>query len=157
MTNEQEETILALTSDIVSAHVANNVVSVAEVPTLIRQVHEALTGLGQPEIEPEVVQQPAVPIRGSVKPDYIVCLEDGKKLKMLRRYLRTRFDMSPEEYRAKWKLPDSYPMVAPNYTEQRRSLANAIGLGRKRPPETAPETAPEPKKRGRRPAIKATA
>ena len=159
MAYEQEETILSLTTDIVSAHVGNNIVGVSDVPLLIRQVYEALSGLGQPEIEPEIVQEPAVPIRASVKPDYIVCLEDGKKLKMLRRYLRTRFDMSPEEYRAKWKLPDNYPMVAPNYTEQRRSLANAIGLGRKRTPAApaAADPAPEPRKRGRKPAVKTAA
>lgn len=160
MSNEQDETILALTADIVAAHVANNTVAVSDVPALIKQVHGALSGLGQPQAEPEVEQQPAVPIRLSVKPDYIVCLEDGKKLKMLRRYLRTRYDMSPEDYRAKWKLPDSYPMVAPNYTEQRRTLAHSIGLGRKRNTDgnSAPTgVADAPKRRGRKPGAKAEA
>lgn len=169
MSTEQDETILALTADIVAAHVANNTVSVNDVPGLIKQVHSALSGLGTPEVEPQAEQQPAVAIRSSVKPDYIVCLEDGKKLKMLRRYLRTRYDMSPEEYRAKWKLPDTYPMVAPNYTEQRRTLANSIGLGRKRKPEEAaveapapqeaepaPAPAPAPKRRGRKPKAEAS-
>ncbi|HEX8446241.1 MAG TPA: MucR family transcriptional regulator [Sphingomonas sp.] len=151
MTTEPDETILALTADIVAAHVGNNIVAIEDLPMLIKQVHAALATAGDPVVQPEAEPQPAVPIRGSVKPDYIICLEDGKKLKMLRRYLRTRFDMSPEQYRAKWKLPETYPMVAPNYTEQRRALANAIGLGRK-PAAPAPTPAPAPKKRGRKPA-----
>lgn len=130
-TEDNNEMLISLTSEIVAAHVSNNDVAVADVPTLIRNVHEALAGLGEP-IEPEEVPlEPAVAIRSSVKPDYIVCLEDGKKLKMLKRYLKTRYNMTPEQYRERWNLPSDYPMVAPNYAEKRRSLAKEIGLGRK--------------------------
>lgn len=122
------ETLIALTTDIVAAHVSNNRVDVAEVPTLITNVHGALAGLGEAEDEPP--PEPAVSIRSSVKPDYIVCLEDGTKLKMLKRYLRTNYDMTPEEYRARWNLPADYPMVAPKYAERRREIAKTIGLGR---------------------------
>jgi predicted transcriptional regulator len=125
------ETLITLTSDVVSAHVGNNDVAVADVPTLISNVYAALAGLGEAPAVEEARPEPAVSIRSSVKPDYIVCLEDGKKLKMLKRYLRTNFDMTPEEYRARWGLPADYPMVAPNYTEKRRDLAKKIGLGRK--------------------------
>lgn len=125
------ETLITLTSDIVAAHVSNNDVAVADLPTLITNVYSALAGLGEPVEVEEPKPQPAVAIRNSVKPDYIVCLEDGKKLKMLKRYLRTNFDMTPEDYRARWGLPADYPMVAPNYAEKRRDLAKKIGLGRK--------------------------
>ena len=128
---EMKETLITLTSDIVAAHLSNNDVDVEAVPTLITNVYQALSGLGE-EVEPvEERPEPAVSIRASVKPDYIVCLEDGKKLKMLKRYLRTNYDMTPEEYRARWNLPSDYPMVAPNYAEKRRDLAKKIGLGRK--------------------------
>jgi predicted transcriptional regulator len=129
---EIDETLVTLTADIVAAHVSNNSVAVSDLPTLIQNVHGALTGLGRAVAEPEVKQEPAVSIRASVKPDYIVCLEDGKKLKMLKRHLMTHYQMTPEQYRAKWNLPADYPMVAPNYAEQRRSLAKKIGLGTKR-------------------------
>jgi predicted transcriptional regulator len=125
------ETLVTLTADIVAAHVSNNSVAISDIPLVIRSVHEALAGIAsgaEPEPEP---QQPAVSVRASVKPDYIVCLEDGKKLKMLRRHLMTHFGMTPEDYRAKWNLPKDYPMVAPNYTEKRRVLAKQIGLGTK--------------------------
>ena len=125
------ETLITLTSDIVAAHVANNNVEVADVPTLIETVYSALSGLGGEKQQEEERPEPAVSVRASVKPDYIVCLEDGKKLKMLKRYLRTNYDMSPEEYRQRWDLPSDYPMVAPNYAEKRRELAKQIGLGRK--------------------------
>lgn len=128
---EMKETLITLTSDIVAAHLSNNNVDVDQVPGLITNVYGALSGLGEPEAEQEVRPEPAVSIRASVKPDYIVCLEDGKKLKMLKRYLRTNYDMTPEEYRARWGLPSDYPMVAPNYAEKRRDLAKKIGLGRK--------------------------
>ncbi|USI73158.1 MucR family transcriptional regulator [Sphingomonas morindae] len=132
-----ELSIIELTAEIVSAHVSNNNVAAGDVPALIQTVHDALARTAAPAPEPAARQEPAVSIRASVKPDYIVCLEDGAKLKMLKRYLRTRYDMSPEDYRAKWGLPNDYPMVAPNYAEQRRSLAHQIGLGRKKPePET---------------------
>jgi predicted transcriptional regulator len=128
---ELKETLITLTSDIVAAHVSNNDVAVADLPGLITNVYAALANLGETVVVEEPKPQPAVAIRNSVKPDYIVCLEDGKKLKMLKRYLRTNFDMSPEEYRARWGLPADYPMVAPNYAEKRRDLAKKIGLGRK--------------------------
>ncbi|MET0309043.1 MAG: MucR family transcriptional regulator [Sphingomonas sp.] len=127
-----QETLVTLTADIVSAHVSNNSVAVSDLPLLIQNVHSALTGLGTAVVEPEVKQEPAVSIRSSVKPDFIVCLEDGKKLKMLKRHLMTHYQMTPEQYRAKWNLPADYPMVAPNYAEQRRTLAKKIGLGTKR-------------------------
>ena len=128
--NLSSETLITLTSDIVAAHVGNNDVSVADVPALISNVFAALAGVGAAPVVEEARPEPAVSIRSSVKPDYIVCLEDGKKLKMLKRYLRTNYNMSPEEYRARWNLPADYPMVAPNYAEKRRELAVKIGLGK---------------------------
>ncbi|EQA97715.1 putative transcriptional regulator [Sphingobium wenxiniae] len=134
MENEsaQNELLITLTSDIVAAHVSNNSVAVSDVATLIQNVHTALTNLSAPAPAPEVKPEPAVSVRSSIKPDYIVCLEDGKKLKMLKRHLMTHYQMTPEDYRAKWGLPADYPMVAPNYAEQRRTLAKKIGLGTKR-------------------------
>jgi predicted transcriptional regulator len=133
--------LIQLTAGIVSAHVANNSVAVSDLPQLISSVHTSLAGLGaQPEAAP-VALEPAVSIRSSVKPDYIVCLEDGKKLKMLKRHLMTHYQMTPDEYRAKWGLNADYPMVAPNYAEQRRTLAKKIGLGVKRVEEPAPAPA----------------
>jgi predicted transcriptional regulator len=126
------ETLITLTADIVSAHVSNNSVAVNDLPVLIQNVHNALSQLGVRAEEPEAKPEPAVSIRSSVKPDYIVCLEDGKKLKMLKRHLMTHYQMTPDEYRQKWSLSPDYPMVAPNYAEQRRSLAKKIGLGTKR-------------------------
>lgn len=157
MTDDSFDSLLALTADIVAAHVGNNNVSVGDVPTLIHNVHSALTALGTPVSEPVVEPQPAVPIRSSVKPDYIVCLEDGKKLKMLKRYLASNFNMTPAEYRAKWKLPADYPMVAPSYSSQRKDLAHKMGLGLKKPPVKAsaaatPSTAEAPKRSRGRPA-----
>jgi predicted transcriptional regulator len=149
MADAQDETLLALTADIVSAHVSNNSVAVGDVPGLIARVHGALAGLGgeAPIVEPQ--QQPAVSVRASVKPDFIVCLEDGKKLKMLKRHLMTHYQLTPAEYRAKWNLPADYPMVAPNYAEQRKALALKIGLGRK--PRSAASTV-GPAKGGRKKA-----
>ena len=124
------DTLISLTADIVSAHLSNNSVAVNDVSALIQQVHNALTGLSGAGKEAEAKkQEPAVSIRSSVKPDFIVCLEDGKKLKMLKRHLMTHYQMTPEQYRQKWGLNADYPMVAPNYAEQRRSLAKSIGLG----------------------------
>ena len=118
-----------LTTQIVAAYVSNNPVPVGELPSLIRQVHTALVNVGAPaEISAER-PQPAVPVKRSVTPDYIICLEDGKKLKMLKRHLKTAFNMTPEEYRERWELPADYPMVAPNYATQRSRLAKQIGLG----------------------------
>lgn len=128
---EMKETLITLTSDIVAAHLSNNSVEVDAVPNLITKVYGALASLGEESEAVEVRPEPAVSIRASIKPDYIVCLEDGKKLKMLKRYLRTNYDMTPEEYRQRWNLPSDYPMVAPNYAEKRRDLAKKIGLGRK--------------------------
>ena len=128
---DMHETLITLTADIVAAHVGNNSVAVGDLSMLIQNIHGALSGLGQQKAEPEAKPEPAVSIRASVKPDYIVCLEDGKKLKMLKRHLMTHYQMTPEDYRAKWGLAADYPMVAPNYAEQRRTLAKSIGLGRK--------------------------
>ncbi len=130
--NALDETLVTLTADIVAAHVSNNSVAVGDLPLLIQNVHGALAGLGGPAPEPETKQEPAVSVRASIKPDYLVWLEDGKKLKMLKRHLMTHYQMTPEQYRAKCNLPADYPMVAPNYAEQRRSLAKKIGLGTKR-------------------------
>ncbi len=126
---ETAELLITLTADIVAAHVSNNSVSVSDVPSLISNVHQALSGISSHSIAQET-PEPAVPIRASIKKDYIVCLEDGKKLKMLKRHLMTHYGMTPDDYRAKWGLPADYPMVAPAYAEQRRTLAKAIGLGR---------------------------
>jgi predicted transcriptional regulator len=131
-TSGNSEALITLTADIVSAHVSNNTVAVSDLPTLIENVHNALAGVGEAQKVVEEKPQPAVSIRASVKPDYIVCLEDGKKLKMLKRHLMTHYNMTPEQYRAKWGLPADYPMVAPSYAQQRRSLAMKIGLGTKR-------------------------
>lgn len=129
---DMNETLITLTSDIVAAHVSNNSVSVDEVPALITKVYGALAGLGQVEAPvEEEAPKPAVSVRASVKPDHIVCLEDGVKLKMLKRHLMTHYNMTPEQYRARWNLPADYPMVAPAYAEKRRELAKKIGLGRK--------------------------
>ncbi len=129
---EDGETLITLTADIVSAHVSNNSVALGDVSSLIQNVHNALRGLGAKVEEAPVRPEPKVSVRSSVKPDYIVCLEDGKKLKMLKRHLMTHYGMTPDEYRQKWGLNSDYPMVAPNYAEQRRSLAKKIGLGTKR-------------------------
>ena len=140
MSEENNNPLLPLTVDIVAAHVSNNNVPVGELAGLIQNVHAALVELGRPDAPPAAAPEPAAPIRSSVKPGYIICLEDGKKLKTLKRYLRTTFDMSPEQYRAKWKLPPDYPMVAPSYSAQRRDLALKMELGKKRPPKPAAET-----------------
>lgn len=128
--NDAAEMLITLTADIVAAHVSNNSVAVSDLPVLIGNVHQALAGLSSGSAAPVVLAEPAVPIRLSVKKDYIVCLDDGKKLKMLKRHLMTHYGMTPDDYRAKWGLPADYPMVAPAYAEQRRVLAKAIGLGR---------------------------
>ena len=127
-----EDTLLTLTADIVAAHVSNNSVAVNDLPNLIQNVHSALSGISHSSSAPEPRPEPKVSIRSSVKPDYIVCLEDGKKLKMLKRHLMTHYNMTPDQYRQKWGLSPDYPMVAPNYAEQRRTLAKSIGLGTKR-------------------------
>jgi predicted transcriptional regulator len=123
------EDLISFTAEIVAAHVSNNSVAISDLPLLIQNVFGALAGLGGATVVAAPKQEPAVSIRASIKPDYIVCLEDGKKLKMLKRHLMTHYQMTPDEYRAKWNLPADYPMVAPNYAEQRRVLAKKIGLG----------------------------
>lgn len=128
---DMKETLITLTSDIVAAHVSNNSVPVDDLASLITNVYGALASLGDAAPVVEKLPEPAVSIRSSVKPDYIVCLEDGKKLKMLKRHLMTRYNLTPDQYRARWSLPADYPMVAPNYAEKRRELAKKIGLGRK--------------------------
>ncbi len=126
---ENNEMLITLTADIVAAHVSNNSVAVSDLPVLIGNVHNALSGLsGAAPAAP--APEPAVPIRTSVKREYIICLEDGKKLKMLKRHLMTHYGMTPDDYRAKWGLAADYPMVAPAYAETRRELAKKIGLGR---------------------------
>jgi predicted transcriptional regulator len=129
---QADDTLLTLTADIVAAHVSNNSVAVNDLPTLIQNVHSALTGISSSRAAAEPRPEPKVSVRASIKPDYIVCLEDGKKQKMLKRHLMTNHGMTPNEYRQKWGLPADYPMVAPNYAEQRRTLAKSIGLGTKR-------------------------
>ena len=129
--HDMKETLITLTSDIVAAHVANNNVAVDEVPSLIANVYGALSGLGKTAPAVEAKPEPAVSIRSSVKPDYVVCLECGKKMKMLKRHLATDHGMTTEDYRTRWGLNADYPMVAPNYAKTRRELAKKIGLGRK--------------------------
>jgi len=124
--------LLTLTVDIVASHVSNNGVPVSELPQLIQHVYTALAELGKEAAPVAEKPQPAVPIRKSITPDYIFCLEDGKKLKMLKRHLKTAYDMTPDQYRERWGLASDYPMVAPNYAEQRRDLAKKIGLGTSR-------------------------
>ena len=123
------EMLITLTSDIVAAHVSNNNVAVDDVTALITNVYGALASLGQPVVVEEKMPEPAVSIRASVKPDYVVCLEDGKKLKMLKRHLMTHYNLTPDQYRARWNLPADYPMVAPNYAEKRRELPRRSALG----------------------------
>ena len=139
-----EDTLLTLTADIVAAHVSNNSVAVNDLPNLIQKVHAAVSGISGNGAAAEPKPEPKVSIRASIKPDYIVCLEDGKKLKMLKRHLQTSYGLSPDAYRAKWSLPPDYPMVAPNYAATRSGLAKQIGLGRK--PASAPAPEPEVQK-----------
>jgi len=122
---------LELTAELVSSHVSNNQVSAEDLPALIRGVYSTLTSVGS-QAGHKDNPEPAVPIKKSVHPDYIVCLEDGRKLKMLKRHLKSAFNMSPDEYRTRWNLPPDYPIVAPNYAKKRSSLAKQIGLGKKR-------------------------
>ena len=131
MTEQAESAdVLGLTAQIVSAHVSNNVIGADALPSLIQDVYRTLAGVGKEQVLPDK-QQPAVPVKKSVFPDFIVCLEDGKKLKMLKRHLKTSYNMTPEQYRDKWQLPPDYPMVAPSYARHRSSLAKKIGLGTK--------------------------
>ena len=144
---------IILAGDIVAAYVSNNSVPASDLPQLIASVHGALIKVAAGELEePAVELKPAVPAKKSIGPDYIICLEDGKKFKSLKRHLRTRYDLSPEDYRAKWGLPSDYPMVAPNYAAARSELAKKMGLGQQRA-KAVP--APAPAKRGRKSAAAA--
>ena len=125
----QANDLLALTTEIVAAHVSNNTVALSDLPQLINQVYNSLANIGSVPVAPPARPQAAVSVKKSVQPDYIVCLEDGKKLKMLKRHLKTAYNMTPEAYRERWSLPPDYPMVAPNYARQRSRLAKEIGLG----------------------------
>ena len=127
--NEGNTNVIELTSDIVAAYVSNNSVQSTELPDLIRSVHSALGNIAAPVAEPEARKDPAVPIKKSITPDAIICLEDGRKFKSLKRHLRTAYDLTPEQYRAKWGLPRDYPMVAPAYAAARSNLAKQMGLG----------------------------
>jgi predicted transcriptional regulator len=142
-----QPSLLRLTSQIVAAHAAHNQVTSDALLRLIENVYTTLAAIGSGTPAPEK-PQPAVPVKRSVFPDHIVCLEDGKKLKMLKRHLMTTYQLTPEQYREKWGLPANYPMVAPNYAARRSTLAKSIGLGRKpaaaMPPPPAPEPEPEP-------------
>ncbi|MEE8438399.1 MAG: MucR family transcriptional regulator [Micropepsaceae bacterium] len=127
----KSDEILKFASDIVAAYVGNNPISASDVPEMIKTVHGTLGTLATAsQRDAPTAQKPAVPVKRSITPDYIICLEDGKKLKMLKRYLRSTYRMTPEEYRTKWGLPVDYPMVAPNYAAQRSEFAKKIGLGR---------------------------
>jgi predicted transcriptional regulator len=138
------ETVLRLTAQIVSAHVEHNTVQAEALPSLIEKVYQTLRDVGQAPVEP-AKPVPAVSVKQSVRPEYIICLEDGKQLKMLKRHLMTAYKMTPAQYRQRWGLPADYPMVAPSYAKVRSSLAKKIGLGRK--PEAAPGR-PAAKRRG---------
>jgi len=129
MGKDNEDDILKLVTEIVSAYVSKNPVAAHELPAIIKNVHATLGGFAGTE-DRTLPRAPAVPIKKSIQPDYIVCLEDGKKLKMLKRYLRSRFKLSPSEYRERWNLPPDYPMVAPNYAQKRSDFAKKIGLGK---------------------------
>ena len=127
---DEKSEVIEMTADIVSAYVGNNTVAASDLPSLIQSVHRALSGISTGGETAEVApKEPAVPIRRSITPDFLVCLEDGRKFKSLKRHLRTKYNMSPEEYRAKWGLPKDYPMVAPNYAKARSDLAKQMGLG----------------------------
>jgi len=142
---------LHLATEIISAYVSNNKVGVEDLPGLMSEVYESLQGLAAGEASLRATRDPAVPINKSVTPDYVICLEDGKKLKMLKRYLRTHYSLTPEEYKRKWNLPPDYPMVAPNSAKKRSAFAKQIGLGTQRgaQPVKKATKAKSTKKRGR--------
>jgi predicted transcriptional regulator len=130
MNMDDKSEIIEMTADIVSAYVGNNSVSATDLPSLIQSVHRALAGVATGAETVEVApKEPAVPLKRSITPDYLICLEDGRKFKSLKRHLRTKYNMSPEDYRAKWGLAKDYPMVAPNYAKARSDLAKQMGLG----------------------------
>jgi predicted transcriptional regulator len=150
MDESNSQIIVEKTSEIVAAFVSNNETSTAELPTLIQAVHRALSGISSGAPEPEARKEPAVSVRRSVTPDYLICLEDGRKFKSLKRHLRTKYDMSPEDYRAKWGLAKDYPMVAPNYAAARSALAKNMGLGKggRQPPKPTSTRAKRAKSAG---------
>ena len=125
----QQATLIELTTHIASAYVGNNSVAASDLPSLIRNIHAALSGVEKPIEAPVEIKTPAVPIKKSLNDDYLICLEDGRKFKSLKRHLRTKYNLSPDEYRAKWNLPRTYPMVAPAYAAARSNLAKQMGLG----------------------------
>ena len=130
---DEKADVIEMTAEIVAAYVENNTISTTDLPTLIQSVHRALSGISSGAEAAEVApKEPAVPVRRSITPDYLVCLEDGRKFKSLKRHLRTQYNMSPEEYREKWSLPADYPMVAPAYAKARSALAKQMGLGQQR-------------------------
>ena len=143
-TSDNHAELLEYTAQIVAAHAANNHVPTVDLAESIQSVFASLSGLSLPKEEPPIVLVPAVPIKKSVTDDHIICLEDGKKLKMLKRHLATSYNLTPEEYRAKWGLAYDYPMVAPAYARKRQELAKKIGLGRK------PAAKPAPRSRGKK-------
>ncbi len=152
----EDQQIVELVADIVSAHVANNTVSVGDVPDLIQKVHSALAGLSNPSAAAQQEKTPAVTVRASIKPDYLVCLECGRKQKTLKRHLQSSHGLTPDQYRADYGLPRDYPLVAPRYSEHRRSLAHASGLGKRRGTKTAAPASSgggngPAKRRGRKP------
>ncbi len=128
-----QDELLRMTTQVVSAYVGNNAVNENQIPDVIQSVYGSLEGLNNGSGTAPTSQKPAVPVKKSVTPDHLICLEDGKKLKMLKRYLRITHGMTPDEYRAKWGLPAGYPMVAPNYAKQRSAFAKQIGLGKRKP------------------------
>ncbi|MER8955854.1 MucR family transcriptional regulator [Mesorhizobium sp. M0045] len=150
--NDQAD-LVSVTAEIVSAYVSNNPLPVGELSKLIGDTYVALQGIGTPVPPAAIKLEPAVPIKKSVSPDFIICLEDGKKFKSLKRHIGTHYNLSPDQYRQKWNLPADYPMVAPNYAATRSALAKSIGLGRKEAP--APAAAEKPK-RVARPATATT-
>jgi predicted transcriptional regulator len=134
---DDQSDLIEMTAGIVSAYVGGHTVAAGDVPALIHQVHRALAAVGDlAEAEAAPAKEPAVPVKRSIAPDHLVCLEDGRKFKSLKRHLRTKYNLSPEDYRAKWNLPKDYPMVAPNYAKARSELAKQMGLGQggRKPP-----------------------
>jgi predicted transcriptional regulator len=126
---DRESDLIEVTASVVAAYVGGNTIAAADVPALIRSVHQALSNVGTKAETADVGREPAVSVRRSITPDYLICLEDGRKFKSLKRHLRTKYDLSPEQYRARWDLPKDYPMVAPNYAQARSDLAKQMGLG----------------------------
>ena len=133
MSDQAKYNILDITAQIVAAHLTHNPVDALALPALIQSVYRTLCSVGEPEPAPAITQTPAVPAKKSVFPDFIICLEDGQKLKMLRRHLKTSYGLTPDDYRTKWGLPQDYPMAAPNYAARRSDLAKQFGLGRSKP------------------------